>query len=573
MDDKTIKSLNPNYKENRENVESVERVIYQINKYIRTPEDLNEKFTQFIYDVITLILLHNNISGQKGDELASDLIFRTIKLFINFTEKKLGNKKNVSYILFELIRFIFDKYYQHNFFISKDKREVANDTHKELSYQDYNKFFESDFENFENSKNAGNFTKGEEVDVYVSRHITNSHRLKKEWVRGIISSVEKDDKQGQELYIIKYFGEIGINKIHTEKFPTNSLKISQMSSKKTKFNYNLNQGEKIDIYLERGKEKMWCLATIIEKNEDKKNDLTFINYTIEYSDNYMVIENNNNIDNPGDSFYEGNEKDGIIIPFDSFRIQSQHTFSDLQKKNLKMKNKGKYDSANNYQDLLNFMTDFLINDQRIEDFYQYECSINEDNKINYILGKYEKNYSFYFSKLLKAMADNEHFKCVLTILKDSFTMDELKTIFCILINCVPFLHKQYYEENYLTFKNAVIGLIKNKEEKKGWIKKDFDFFVFSLVKIKFLYKYYYYSDDKDGNEEYDENDFNYKYEIDELYLELGIEMIKNRLSETGKLGLELILECIEYSLDEKENIFILKKLRNKGFLNLLLMIN
>ena len=562
MDDKILKNLNPNYKDNKEKVESVEQVIYQINKYIRTPEDLNENFTQFIYDVITLILQHKNISGQKGDELASDLIFRTIKLFINFTEKKLGNKKNVSELLFQLIRFIFDKYYQHNFFISKDKREVANATHKELSYQDYNKFFESDFEYFEDSLKAGSFSKGDKVDVYVSRYITNSHLLKKEWIRGIISSVEKDDKQGQEVYIIKYFGETGINKIHTEKFPTNSLKIHQIGSK-TKYNYNLKQDEKIDLYLERGKEKIWCLATIIEKKEDNKHDLTFINYTIEYSDNYIEIENNNNIDNPGNSFYEGNEKDDIIIPFDSFRIQSPHTFSDLQKKNLKMKKDKKYDSANNYQDLLNFMTDFLINDQRIEDFYKYESGSGEEQKINYILGKYDKNYSFYFSKLLKAMADNDHFKSVLKILKDSFTMDELKTIFCILINCVPFLHRQYYEKNYSTFKEAVIGLIKNKEEKKDWTKKDFDFFVFSLVKIKFLYKYY--SDD----EYYNEADFNYKYEIDELYLELGIEMIKNGLSETGKLGLELILECIEYSLDENEKIFILKKLRNTNFLNLL----
>ena len=83
MDEKILKNLNPNYTDGREKIESIEHVIYNVNRYIRSPEELNESFTEFITQVISKVLQHPIVYGQKGDEMASDLIFRCTKLFVN----------------------------------------------------------------------------------------------------------------------------------------------------------------------------------------------------------------------------------------------------------------------------------------------------------------------------------------------------------------------------------------------------------------------------------------------------------------------------------------------------------
>ena len=104
--------MNPNYREGREKVESIEQIIYQINRYIRSPEELNDQFSDYIYTAVSLVLQHPIINGQKGDELASDFIFRAAKLFMNYCEKEkyLEKKDNVRNNLFKIIRLIFDKF-------------------------------------------------------------------------------------------------------------------------------------------------------------------------------------------------------------------------------------------------------------------------------------------------------------------------------------------------------------------------------------------------------------------------------------------------------------------------------
>ena len=75
MDDRNLNYLLPTYKEGREKIEAIENILYKVNKYIRSPEELSDNFVAYIDQAITSILQHSNISGQKGDELASDLIF------------------------------------------------------------------------------------------------------------------------------------------------------------------------------------------------------------------------------------------------------------------------------------------------------------------------------------------------------------------------------------------------------------------------------------------------------------------------------------------------------------------
>ena len=274
------------------------------------------------------------------------------------------------------------------------------------------------------------------------------------------------------------------------------------------------------------------------------------------------------------------EQNGICISFDSYRIQKLKTFSDVQKKYFKLFNERKYDLADNYKSLLDFVLEALENDQNIEDFYEYEKTETDGNesnkKINYILGKYQKNYSFYFTKLLKAMADNDHFKIIIDILdkykekneenkdenkdkdkdKNKFnnisypTIDEISTFFCILLNCTPFIHKQYYDENYEVFENAVFKVINNESEKNNMKKSILYSFAFFLIKIHFLRN-------KSRIDRYDAS-FNLNEFIDELLLRLGLEMMKSKNFRIIEIGLDLILECVDYSVDEEENKYILK---------------
>ena len=86
---------------------------------------------------------------------------------------------------------------------------------------------------------------------------------------------------------------------------------------------------------------------------------------------------------------------------------------------------------------MNFMQEIFENDKNIEYFYKYEGE-NKESK-NYVLGKYDKNFSFYFARLLKAMGDNKHFEYMKYKLRNNPNKYEIKTIFCILINGISFI--------------------------------------------------------------------------------------------------------------------------------------
>ena len=547
MDEKVLEKLSNKFKDGREKMEAIDHITYSLNRYIRSPEELNESFTNYISEAIKNILSNSNINGQKGDELASDFIFRCTKLFINFSEKRLG-KKNFSKNLFKLIRYIFDKYYEHSFFVTKQEDiGLVKGTHKDLTYEDFNKFFGTDFEI---TKKIETFEEGENVDIYAIRKKINSGIEKGEWTKGKIEGIDNNNKE----YNIKYYGQIGSNYTNKISYPFNSPKIEK-KGKKTRclgFKLILSEKEKIDLLVEKDGKEYWYPAEISKVDKKGTELLSFVNFTVEYSDN--INDDKNNIDNESDMFYEGNERDDIIIPYDSYKLQRCHTFSDIQQKYFNMKNDKKFDLANNYESLLNFINFILENDQNIEDFYQYENG-NEEKKINYIIGKFPKNYSFYFAKLLKSMADNGHFESIIKILEAFPTIEEIKTILCILINSVPFIHRDYYKNNYSIFENAIFNVIDNKEEKNNMTKNDFDNFIFFLIKIKFLINYN------------DIDKFNIKEEIDKLNLKLGLKMLENKSFNIRRIGLEMILDCVNYSLNEDSSI--LKILEETNFLKLL----
>ena len=113
----------------------------------------------------------------------------------------------------------------------------------------------------------------------------------------------------------------------------------------------------------------------------------------------------------------------------------------------------------------------------------------------------------------------------------------MKTIFCILINSVNFLHKEYYKENYSKFEGYLLNIINYNGIETNLKKDDIENFIFILAKINFLINY-------------KKQDFNIKMEINNLFLKLGLEMIKSQKISLRKIGLELIFEVVEYSLDQ-----------------------
>ena len=595
MDDKNLNYLSPTYKEGREKIEAIENILYKVNKYIRSPEELSDNFVDYIDIAITNILQHSNISGQKGDELASDLIFRCAKLFMNFTHKRLSSKKSVATKLFNLIKKIFEKYYNHEFFITKKKDDsIIKTTHKGLTYEDYNKFFGSDFIK---APSIQDFKDGQIVQIYAEKKELEGKICKKAWVIGKINGIDNDTYNG--IYSVVYYKSDNKNSKCNIKFPKLSLEIEKKGGRTdyldNKFKlYMENETTFVDYCLEINNQKIWCTAKICGIDSDYiDNELKFLKYKLEIENyDYNIIQENEG------GFYDGMEQNGICISFDSYRIQKLKTFSDVQKKYFKLFNERKYDLADNYKSLLDFVLEALENDQNIEDFYEYEKTETDGNesnkKINYILGKYQKNYSFYFTKLLKAMADNDHFKIIIDILdkykdkkeenkdenkdkdkdKNKFnnisypTIDEISTFFCILLNCTPFIHKQYYDENYEVFENAVFKVINNESEKKNMTKSILYSFAFFLIKIHFLRN-------KSRIDRYDAS-FNLNEFIDELLLRLGLEMMKSKNFRIIEIGLDLILECVDYSVDEEENKYILKILttekkdkEDKDFINLL----
>ena len=386
MDNKLISnlSLSKNWY-HQEKIESIKEINELLNKFIKDPESLNELFIADLSKALSIILQHSIIIGREGDELASELILKIIKIFFRISEKNYKNRNDISKDFFAIIRIIFNEFYKHNFFVTdesdKDLVIKAEKTQKDLNYVEYNKLFQSEFEIKENPII---FKQKDLVDIYVRKYNPISLNKKKEWVKGKISSISYDKKE----YTIKYYGQVENNHIDQEIFDFNSPKVIARDLKTKYLNKKLEfkKGEKVDICIEKEKENektnIWYQGVIIDIEENRaedNEDLIYKNFAVEYKDIFFYDKDNN--DNENDIYYETYEETEIInIAYDSFRIQKNHIFSDIQKKIIRMKNDGKKTLAKHYEDLLNFILDIFENDQNIEDFYKYEL-IEEKKKI------------------------------------------------------------------------------------------------------------------------------------------------------------------------------------------------
>ena len=550
-----LNKLDPDYEdtEKRHKIDSVEKVTGTVNNYISRPDELNEYFVNFSKEVLKRILKHSIVIDQKGDEAVSDLILRYAKLFISFIKDDFNKKPQIFEGLFQIIQLIFDKYYEHPFFISKKiNNEQKTSTHKELNYENFNLFFE---ENFKEAEKEENYKANEIVDIYHGIKLkNNSKESKKDWIKGKISEISDN-------YLIDFYEVYGTYKISKEKFPKKTLLVTKKNTHTKYFNYclNLEKNQVIDCYLPS--KNIWLPAIIQEVNK-KENGLSFAEYKVSFE--LKDEDKKDAYEQFWIEYFDENEniEDDMMVTYDSYQIHNFHIFTDIQMKYFKIKENKEL--ADNYKDLMNFMQEIFENDKNIEYFYKYEGE-NKESK-NYVLGKYDKNFSFYFAKLLKAMGDNKHFEYMKYKLRNNPNKYEIKTIFCILINGISFIHKKFFqnENNKVddVFEKAVFSLFDNKSEISGINQKDIYYFVFFLVKIKYLTEF---NDEIKNIDPVLKNNTNpITSKIDELFVKLGLKMLNSSSYKVRELGLDIILDCIEYSCNENEDNCILSILKDKG---------
>ena len=521
--------------------------------------DLEYFLGDFSKDVITYILMQPVIYGENGDEIALDLLFHYIKLYMHFHK----NKEYSS--LFENIRKIILR--EGSFFVTQGKyykKEInpkKGNTFEEFN-QEFCKFFEKE------KNEIQKFKIGEKVDVLIK---ISSKFSQKVWIRGIIVSIEENE----------YVVECQVQSTQKINIPFESGNILKEGTKTIDWDWRLSLKEN-DVVDCQDREK-WYPATICKVvNESKsENGLIYKEYkvgfrlypenfvdnsTYDYNifiQNTIFWENNNdNFDKEGKSYYGDDEPYDETLPFFEKRIQKFQTYTAIQRENLSNQMNKLLNSYNNNpqlgdnnnainisnhnsecEDKLTMMTKLLkeeSNESNNDDFYFFE----KDNKINYIIGKNDENFSFYFAKLLKLMADNGCFEEMMKILNDKPTSDEIYNIFFILINCTSYIHKEFYRKNMKFFKEAFFNMMDNLSSKEI---RSFQKEVIELAN-NFFYKINYLLS---------ENKKMKKEDLEDINLNISLKMIKSSIFDKKIQGIKKICDFIKTISDEEGKKYII----------------
>ena len=513
--------------------------------FLENKRDLDYFMGDFTKDVITNIMIQPVIFGDNGDEIAFDLIYHFIQLFMHY-------HKNKEYApLFEKIRKIFSKEYSNAFFNPNSKScKKENNPKKVYTYEQFNEEFCKDFK-IEENNHIEQFRIGDKVDVLIKNKISTFSLSNYNWVRGIINDIKDNE------YIIEYPYKNTVNNKVT--YPIDSPNILKEGIKTVDWDWRLSLKENdiIDCYT-RSK---WYPATIVKVKEYiNKNGLILREYKIgfrlypdhflennEYNNEYdyntllkctAFWDSKNEVDSEGNTFYGDREAYDENIPFYSKRIQKFGTFSKIQREIIINKSNNLINNYNSMstkkldiEEKLKIMTEFLENDKNekeIDELYLYE----KDGQKNYIIGKGKDNFSYYFAKLLKIMADNGNFEEMINILKDKPTPDEIYNIFFILMHCISFIHKGYFNENYNIFKNAYFDMmdsLSSKDMRSSFQKEVVDLANNFFIKINYLIS-------KNKNiQNLDMNDIN---------LTLALKMLKSSIFDKKIQGLKSIGELI-----------------------------
>ena len=545
-------------------------VMTSIEEYFsNNKQDLEYFIGEFSKDVISYILMQPVIYGENGDDIALELLFNFVKLFMKFHK----NKEYSS--LFDNIRKIFSA--NNSYFVKQNshyKKEInpkKGNTYKEFN-EEFCEFFKKD------KIDEEQFQIGDKVDVLT---VYQNHRQSLDyqvWTRGFISDIVGNQ------YVIEYPCRLQYNS-NTIKCPIGDPNVLKEGTKTEDWEWRLSlkENDVIDCY-DRGR---WYPATIIKVNEYKNSNgfiykeykIGFRLYAEKFMDNdkyeyntyiqsMIFWDNNDNVDREGRMYYGDGEGADEDIAFYSKRIQKFQTFSSIQREVLnnqmnkifRYNNSPKFGQSNiitfqtssnsDCEDRIRMMTELLENDKvikKIDDEYFYE----KENKINYIVGKDSDDFSYYFSKLLKLIADNGYFEEMLKILKEKPSAEEIYNIFYILMNCTSYLHKEYFKRNYELFKEAYFDMMDNLSTKEI---KNMQKEITELCNKFFIKINYTLSDNKTMKKEV----------MDDINLTLNLKMIKSSKFDKVIQGLKFIGDYIKTISDDngKKNLIDLIKKNN-----------
>ena len=550
-------------------------IMTSLEEYFSNNQSILDYFMgDFSEEVIENILRQPVVFGDKGDEIAMELLFHFVKLFMKF-------HKNKEYSpLFEKIRKIFSKEKSSYFDTKTRSYKMDVNPTKLNTYKQFNQEFCKNFEKEKKKKETFNI--GDKVDILIRYDNSRQDVDKNNWVRGIIIDIKDNE------YIIQYPSKYNNNEI---KLPFDSPNVLKEGTKTEDYDWRLSlkKNDVIDCY----DRSTWYPATIVNVNEhENENGLIYKEYKVgfrlypdhfldnsEYDYNtflqyYIFWDNNNNLEDNEGNTYIG---DGIgldeDLPFYSKRIQKFQKYSSMQRE-IKTKEYNKlfnnidmnltlqdyiYSNVNNANnnksegtEKLKLLTEILENDKNTEsteESYFYE----KDGIKNYIIGKDIKDFSYYYAILLKKMADDGDFEEMINILKDKPTVEEIYNIFFILMNSTSYIHSDFYKENCDIFKNAFYDIMENLSSKEIRFsqKEVIDFSTNFLVKVNYIL-----SQNKNSSKSY----------IDEINLTLALKMIKSSVFDKKIQGLKSISEQIKNSSDANEQKNIIKIIKDNDII-------
>ena len=506
-----------------------------IEEYFSNDEKILAYFMgDFMKEVLENILTQKKIYGENGDEIALELLFHIYKLFLKF-------HKNTNYsVLFEKIRFIFNKQGAKSYFTGHQYQEDKNN----FDDFNFNKTFCSDY--FKNNSNQFNI--GDEVDFFIENNVQKEIE-KFSWVRGRIKDIQNDK------YIIEYFDDV--YKIVS----INDYRLFKANTKTLDWDWRLNL-KKYDIIdcFDRSK---WYPATIVDISEEKENNgYKKIKYYVAfrlYTELFKNLEDENDTYDKHINFWKDSkleiqtDKDNQKyigdpdnfsehIIFHSQRIQKFNTYSKVQQKYLK--NHSYYYNYNEDEKTeIGLMNSKLANitNINIEEFFNYEVN----GKKNYILAKNNSGFSYYFGKLLKMMEKDNNFEEFIEILKNQPNTEEIYNIFYILFYCFPYLHPKYFEENSNIIRDSLKNYINNLKE------KDMRMMPKDLIEIisKLLYKINENRENKSDKFEENKTSLNL---YDEITLTLSMKTIKTSIFDKRLQGIKSLNEFIEKNQKNEE---------------------
>ena len=512
-----------------------------IEEYFNNNKELFNYFIDpFLKDNIMILTYNDKIYGEKGLEIALELLFNIFNLFLKF-------HKNENYTdLFKQIREIFSG---HEKLLFNYKFEDG----KEYDLEYFNSEFCSEFK-----KATKKFEKGEEIDFPYELK-SGSDYFKKVWLRGKIEDIKEN------TYIINFCEKekkyIDINNINISKGGTKTLDWD--------WRLGLKKYDVIDCF-DRSR---WYPATILGVKEKEINGYKKIEYRIAFRlyinhfknpyDETDTYENHidfwksydqteSGIDNEGEKYIGDEPRYDEDIPFYSKRIQKFGSYSVLQQKNLSFK----YNNNNiNEDNELKRKTDILVNDTEIdiENFFLYE----KERKKNFILGKIENRFYYNYAYLLKLIEKNKGYDIIIDILKDNPNSEEIYNIFYFLTQSFYYLHSGYFLENGNIIKSALINYINNLNDKNiRKVSKELMKLIRTLINE--INRYFY-------KEEEINNDLKMN---EEITLAFAMKSIKTSIFDYRLKGIKDLNEIIENNKNNKEIITkIISLLKENKILN------